>query len=78
MELSGPLDHQSWAECCRLLITGLVGVEAVELGPVLDYKIMDYADRYGQLTWPLLHQSDVRCRFGAHGAAQTDTRSGMQ
>ena len=49
VEIYGPEDFKLWEECHELLITGLIGFEAVSLGTLLDYrkKIRGYLDRYG-------------------------------
>ena len=61
----GPADVHTWKECDKLLCTALLGFRAVTLGPLLDSErmIVGYATRYGDLTWPLLYQCDVRCRL---------------
>ena len=65
VEMSGPPDVNAWSECYNLLSTALVGSCAVGLGPMLDCSrlMLGYVSRYGTLTWPLLYQSDVRCRL---------------
>ena len=65
VEIAGPPDIHAWSECCHLLTTALVGFGAVELGSMLDYGrlIVNYANRHGTVTWPLLYQTDVRCRL---------------
>lgn len=64
VELVGPPDFDTWLRSYQLLLTGLVGFGAVSLGPLLDYaeKIRSYTQRYGESTWALLYQADVRCR----------------
>ena len=64
VELVGPPDFKFWLRSDRLLLTGLLGFCAVSLGNLLDYaeKIREYSERYGQATWALLYQADVRCR----------------
>ena len=37
IELLGPPDVEDWQACYQLVITGLLGFEAVTLGPLLDY-----------------------------------------
>ena len=58
-----PPDLHSWQECYNLLTTALVGFGAVGHGPLLDYGrlIAGYANRHGNITWPLLCQTDIRC-----------------
>ena len=65
VELSGPPDVDTWTESYKLLCTALIGFRAVSLGPLMDYARLTtgYATRYGTATWPLLYQSDVRCRL---------------
>ena len=36
IKISGPPDMFTWCECCDLPTTGLVGFDAVGLGPLLD------------------------------------------
>ena len=64
LELVGPPNVEAWLECFRLLMTGLIGFKAVSLGTLMDYaeKIKSYASRYGDKTWAMLYQADVRCR----------------
>ena len=64
-EEAGAADVHAWTECYKLLCTALLRFKAVTLGPLLDYErmIVEYAARYGDLAWPLLHQCDVRCRL---------------
>ena len=65
IELSGPPDVDTWSESYKLLCTALIGFGAVSLGPLMDYSrlITGYATRYGAATWPLLYQTEVRCRL---------------
>ena len=65
IELYGPGDFYSWAECYELVITGLLGFEAVDFGNLINYrkKIESYWNLYGPEVWALIYQADVRARL---------------
>ncbi|CAK0821560.1 unnamed protein product, partial [Prorocentrum cordatum] len=65
VELLGPANLHSWEESYRLVITGMVGFKAVDLGNLLNYgkKIKEFFDLYGQECWALIYQADVRARL---------------
>ena len=65
VELLGPPDFRTWAESYDILMTGLLGFKAVELGNLLNYrrKMEGYWNLYGDATWSLQYQADVRCRL---------------
>ena len=64
VELYGPADFGAWECSYQLLMTGLIGFNTVDLGPLEDYrkKISGYNKLYGPSAWALLYQCDVRCR----------------
>ena len=64
LEIYGPSTFQEWDSCYELLITGLVGFKAVELGNLLEYQsvIKGFHERYGPSFWPLIYQAESRMR----------------
>ncbi|CAK0822753.1 unnamed protein product [Prorocentrum cordatum] len=65
VELYGPPTHQEGAMSYELLVTALIGFQAVSLGDLLDYgaRIKEFHDQYGPKCRLVIYQADVRCRL---------------
>ena len=63
-EIYGPGNIQSWNASYNVLKVILISLNAVTRAIVQNYQdfINLMAQEYGPLCWPLLYQSDVRCR----------------
>jgi hypothetical protein len=67
VELHGPATLQCWYESYDVLVTALIMLETVRRPRLAKYrKKMEYLQsQFGEATWGLLYQADVRCR-GEH------------
>ena len=87
VELYGPPCLEDWLESWQVLGALLIALDAVSRPNLKAYKdfIITQAKMYGHLVWPLLYQTDVRCRsermpllrdrlVAAHEAALTAQR----
>ena len=64
VELYGPACLDEWIESWNVLGALLIAAKAVSRESLKEYKtwIISQAKLYGATVWPLLYQTDVRCR----------------
>ena len=64
-ELYGPPTLAVWKACFETYTNLMVMLDAADLGPLLQHKskVERLHDRFGDKTWALLYQADVRCRL---------------
>ena len=64
-ELYGPPTLAVWKACFETYTNLMVMLDAADLGLLLQYKskVERLHDRFGDKTWALLYQADVRCRL---------------
>jgi hypothetical protein len=87
VELQGPATLQCWYESYDCLVTALIMLDTVRRPRLAKYrKKMEYLhSQFGEATWGLLYQADIRCRgehmdalhfehLHAHNAAVTAQR----
>ena len=65
IEIMGPPNLEAWKECFAILSTAYVMLDVVDLGVLNAYckNIERLYSRYGQSTWAILYQTDVRFRL---------------
>ena len=64
-EMYGPSYLSSWKVSYGVCLNAMIMLDAADLGPLLQYqaRIERMHERYGERTWALLYQADVRARF---------------
>ena len=64
-ELFGPPNLQIWKASYQVFSNCMIMWDGADLGPLIQYqeRIERQHDRYGERTWALLYQADVRCRL---------------
>eukprot|EP00959_Pyramimonas_sp_CCMP1952_P062706 1311004-Pyramimonas_sp.AAC.1 len=65
VELYGPCDYETWAECYAVFKTGALMFNQLTPARLDAYEkhIRHYHERYGRDQWAIIYQADVRARL---------------